>query len=74
MSKSDLTFSDWQKKIKTSLGKTEWITVFSRSALHKDTSKGSFFSALISNSKVDQVLKDCSWDLGIGGGLPGYTT
>lgn len=74
MSKSDLTFSDWQENIKTTLGKTEWITALSTQALHPETGRSYFFSALISDSKVDDVLKDCSWDLQIGHGFPGYIT
>lgn len=72
MSQKDLTFQDLQKKIKGTLGETEWITVFSQSSAHQDIDRGGFFSAFISNEKIKQVLKDYQWDLGINGGLPRF--
>jgi len=68
----DLTFQDLQKKIKGNLGKTEWITVFSKSSAHQDVDQGGFFSAFISNKGINQALKDYQWDLRIDGGLPGF--
>jgi len=70
----DLTFKDWQEKIKSTLGKTEWITVLSRSELHHDVSRGGFYSALVSNDIVDKSLENYSWDLLIGHGMPGFVT
>lgn len=72
MPQNDLTFQDWQDKIKGNLGKTEWITVFSKSSAHHDIDRGGFYSAFISNEKFEQVLKNYQWDLMIDGGLPGY--
>lgn len=68
----DLTFKDYIKTIKNDLGKTEWITVFSKSSAHKDVDTGGYFSALISNDYVKQSLNDYSWDLLIGHGRPGF--
>ena len=72
MPQKDLTFQDWHDKIKGNLGKTEWITVFSESSAHHDIDQGGFYSAFISNEKIEQVLKNYQGDLMIDGGLPGF--
>jgi hypothetical protein len=72
MPQKDLILQDWQDKIKGNLGKTEWITVFSESSAHHDISQGGFYSAFISNEKIEQVLKNYQWDLLIGNDLPGF--
>lgn len=72
MPQKDLTFQDWQNKIKGNLRKTEWITVFSKSSAHRDIDRGGFYSAFISNEKIEQVLKNYQGDLEINGGLPGF--
>ncbi|MGC9001275.1 hypothetical protein [Caldisericum sp.] len=73
MGNKDLTFSDWLKDF-NELGKTEWITVFSLSGSISDNEQIAYFSAIISNAKVKNVLKKYEWDLRLDGGRPEYIT
>ena len=70
----DLTFKDWQDKIKGDLGKTEWITVFSREGEIMDADQSTFYSALIPLSLEQKVLNTYQWDLSIGSGRPGLSS
>lgn len=70
----DLTFKDYIENIKMSLGKTEWVVVFSKKAAYKDIDQGGYFSALIANDHVKKSLENYSWDLLIGDGRPGFCT
>ncbi len=72
MSQTDLTFKEHSKKIKGDLGKTEWVTVFSLSSTNSEIDRGSFFSALIANDKVDRALDNYQWEVRIDGGKPGF--
>lgn len=76
MNNRDITLSDFIKKVEGDLGKTEWITVFEflDSNLELDVDRGAYFSAVISNDKVNDVLKRHDWDLRFGGGRPGFST
>jgi hypothetical protein len=68
----DLTFKDWQDKIKGELGKTEWITVYSNDGTIHDVEQCTFYCALIPNSSIEKVLEDYQWDQTIGSGRPGF--
>ena len=72
MSNKDLKFTDWLKDF-DSLGKTEWVTVFYLSA-SRCNDQITYFSALIANNKVAEVLENYQWDLGLDGGRPGFVT
>lgn len=43
-------------------------------SVNTEDSETTFYSAIISNKKLDEVLKDDGWDLSIGGGYPGVLT
>jgi len=73
MDNKDLTFSDWLKNF-DNLGKEEWIIVFSLSDSRFGNEQVTYFSALVSNDKVADVLKDYQWDLRLDGGRPGFVT
>ena len=72
MKDKDLKFTDWLKDL-DSLGKTEWVSVFYLSASSHDN-QVTYFSALIANNKVTEVLKNYQWDLSLDGGRPGFVT
>ena len=74
MNKKYLTLTDFIKKVEGDLGKTEWITVFDFLDSKENIDIGTYFSALIANNKVDDVLKRYDWDLRIDGGRPGFMT
>lgn len=74
MHTKDLKFTDFIKNIEGDLGKTEWITVFEFFDSKSDIDRGTYFSALISNTKVRDVLERYDWELRIGGGHPGFVT
>lgn len=74
MSTKDLTFTDFIKNIEGDLGKTEWITVFEFLDSRADIDKGTYFSSLIANTKVNDILEKYDWDLRIDGGRPGFMT
>ncbi|MDD5750327.1 MAG: hypothetical protein PHU56_01590 [Candidatus Pacebacteria bacterium] len=74
MDNKDLTLGDFIKKVEGDLGKTEWITVFEFLDSKENIDRGAYFSALIANNKVDDVLKRYDWDLRIDGGRPGFIT
>jgi len=74
MENKDLTFSNWLKEDFSQLGKTEWITVFSLSGSIYNDGQETYFSAIIVNDKVKDVLKDYQWDLRLGEGRPGFAT
>lgn len=74
MDTKDLTFIDFIKTIEGDLGKTEWITVFEFLDSKSDIDRGTYFSALIANSKVKDVLERYDWELRIDGGRPGFIT
>lgn len=73
MNDIDLTFKDFEEKLKTTLGKSEWVTVFFNSDYSNEFERGGYYSALISNDKVEQVLNDYSWDLCKGDHGPGFS-
>ncbi|MHB8173958.1 MAG: hypothetical protein ACYDFU_05805 [Nitrospirota bacterium] len=66
----DLMLADLIKKIEGDLGKSEWVTVFEISDTGSENP--SYFSALITNSKVKDVEKKHEWDMRIGDGRPGF--
>ncbi len=66
----DLTFKDWQDKIKGDLGKTEWVTVFSSEGNLSDADQSITFSALIPLTLEQKVLNNYQWDLSIDSGRP----
>lgn len=70
MNQVDLTFNDFIKNF-DKLGKGEWITVRSFSQTEEETS--GFYCALISKKRLKESLKDSTWDLHIGDGLPGFS-
>jgi len=76
MNVRDITLADFIKKIEGDLGKTEWITVFEflDPSLELDIDRGAYYSAIISNDKVQDALKRHDWDLRIDGGRPGFIT
>lgn len=74
MSDKDLALNDFIKKVEGDLGKTEWITVFEFLDSKENIDRGAYFSALIANNKIDDVLKRYDWDLRIDGGRPGFIT
>ncbi|MFH1162176.1 MAG: hypothetical protein V1696_02785 [Candidatus Jorgensenbacteria bacterium] len=74
MNTKDLTLTDFIKNVEGDLGKTEWITVFEFLDSQADIDRGAYFSALISNTKVGDVLERYDWDLRIDGGRPGFIT
>ena len=74
MNTKDLTLTDFIKNIEGDLGKTEWITVFEFLDSQVDIDRGAYFSALIANDKVGDVLERYDWDLRIDGGRPGFVT
>jgi hypothetical protein len=61
----DLTFKDKISNLRK-LGKGEWITVFSI----KEENNECTFCALIPVNYTKTALKDASWDLHIGSGMP----
>lgn len=71
MENKDLTFSDWLKDF-DKLGKTEWVTVFSLSGSRRNNEQTTYFSAIIANDKVKDILKTYQWDLRLDGGRPGF--
>ncbi len=71
MDKDFFYFKDIIEFIENTLGKTEWVTVFSISPLFKDTD-GGFHPALISNNIITDVLNKYEGDLEKDGGLPGF--
>ncbi len=74
METKDLTFIDFIKTIEGDLGKTEWVTVFEFLDSKSDIDRGTYFSALIANAKVKDVLERYDWELRIDGGRPGFMT
>jgi hypothetical protein len=62
----------WLDMIFNRVGKEPWVTVYYWERTELETI--SFFSALIPNSKVPEVLESTSWDLRIGEGVPGSIT
>lgn len=67
----DILLRDWLDYINNKIGQEQWLTVYLRN-------KGEygacyFFCALIPNSLVEQVLKNESWDLRLGDGMPRCT-
>ncbi|MES2023120.1 MAG: hypothetical protein V4439_00355 [Patescibacteria group bacterium] len=73
MNTKDLKFTDLIKNIEGDLGKTEWVTVF-EFLDSVDIDRGTYFSALIADNKVKEVLEKYDWDLRIDGGRPGFMT
>lgn len=70
VSKIDLKFTDFLKKF-DELGKGEWIVAYSS---HRyDFERSVFYSALISEERIEKSLSDPTWDLMIGNGLPGFS-
>ena len=61
---------DFLEDIRTRHGSEQWVAVYFSSARTSESNFG-FFSALIPNDKVGEVLKNHSWDLRIGNGMPG---
>ncbi|MBI2356050.1 MAG: hypothetical protein HYV13_02505 [Candidatus Doudnabacteria bacterium] len=74
MEAKDLLFADFIKVIEGDLGKTEWVTVFEFLGDHTNIDNGTYFSALIADTKLKDVLERYDWDLRIGGGRPGFMT
>ncbi len=72
MEKDFLLFNDFFKKF-DELGKGEWITAYSSNDRDNPKEWATFFCALVSNSHIEKSLKDPSWDLTIGRGLPGFS-
>ncbi len=70
----DLTFKDWQNKINSNLGKTEWITVFSSEGEITDDERSTLYSALIPLALEQKILNDYQWELSIGSGRPGLSS
>ena len=70
MNDIDLEFKDWTKKLLNDLGKSEWITLYLYD--HSEYEWKTFYSALVPNNKIKNSLKDPSWDLGLGNGMPGF--
>jgi len=65
----DLEFKDFIQKIEGSLGKEEWVVIYS--SKHEDFEWTTFYACLISEDNVPKSLKEPSWDLKIGDGKPG---
>lgn len=74
MEKIDFELDNWKKIIKESLGKTEWMSVLSIKESDLELNQNNFFSALVVNEKVKDIMKDYQWDLRIGNGLPGFSS
>lgn len=70
----DIKLQDFIKIVENDLGKTEWVTVFEFLDDGEIVDRGAYFSALIANTKVKEVLSSYNWDLRIGSGRPGFTT
>jgi hypothetical protein len=69
VTKEDILQQSWLKYITNKLGQEPWVTVYSSE--ENDWGFALFFSALIPNEKVNEVLDTPSWDLHIGDGMPG---
>ncbi len=74
MISKDLKFTDFIKEIEGNLGKTEWITILDIPELRTGADRLTYYSALIANSKVEDILKKYEWDLRLGDGQPGFIT
>ncbi|HYB76480.1 MAG TPA: hypothetical protein VEC08_05945 [Nitrososphaerales archaeon] len=62
----------WRDVILDRIGRDPWVTVYYSERTEFETV--CFFSALIPNVKVPEVLGSSSWDLTIGEGVPGTIT
>ena len=57
------------------IGKSEWITIFFLSKENQDIEQKTYFSALISNEKINSLLEDYSWDINLmNSGRPGFVS
>jgi len=74
MKKIDLTCKDIIEDIENNLGTTEWISVLEFSDNKDNICEKKYYSALISNKKVKEIVKKYEWDLTLGGGRPGFIT
>ena len=73
MENKDLKLLDTIDDIKDKLGKSEWITVFEFTE-NKSYDQGTYFSALISNKKINELIKKYEWDLRLIDGICGLST
>ena len=69
-----LLFEDIKKQIESKFIDKGWVMVFSFGHNFKDVQNGGLYSALIAPSKVQDALKNYSWELIYGNGRPGFTS
>lgn len=74
MIEKDLKLTDFIKNIEENLGTSEWVTVFEFLDGSKEVDRGAYFSAIVSNKKIKDVLEKYEWDLRLDGGKPGFCT
>lgn len=74
MTEKDLKLTDFIKDVEENLGKNEWVTVFEFLDDSKEVDRGAYFSALVSNKQIKNVLEKYDWDLRLDGGKPGFCT
>jgi hypothetical protein len=71
---NDLVFllqTDWRQSRIRQLDNDQWVTVYS--LVKNEWEDIAIFSALIPNDRVTHSLAESSWDLSIGGAMPGCT-
>lgn len=61
-----------QVYIKTKLGSELMIPIYAKEI--KDGYNKLYWSALVENTRTKSIMEKDEWDLGIGSGLPGFTT
>lgn len=68
-----LNLVDYQDYIKSELGKSEWIIVYSEGSYHTDIDDGGYYATLVSKEKISDTLDTYHWDLRLGEGYPSIT-
>lgn len=63
--------TDWLQFRLGQIGNDQWVTVYSLTK--NDREDIAIFSALIPNDRVSKSLTESSWDLSLGGAMPGCT-
>jgi hypothetical protein len=68
---SFLLQNDWLQYRVGQIGNDQWVTVYS--LMKNEREEIAIFSALIPNDRVSTSLNSSSWDLSLGGSMPGCT-
>ena len=66
-----LLFWDWRQSNLSQLGDNQWLTVFS--LIKSESEDLAVYSSLIPDDRVSNALTRSSWDVMMGGALPGCT-